>query len=110
MPSDRIQADEELNPNQYTATGHVENHFTVGPAMLWAPFLIFAHLVVLTWNAFRSDSSRRRTESQSIHGDGTCGESLHCGSRDAVGAVSDFCASCGFDVECLQIGFKPTKN
>jgi hypothetical protein len=47
----RIQADEELNPNQYTGTGYVENHFTVGPAMLWAPFLIFAHLVVLTWNA-----------------------------------------------------------
>jgi hypothetical protein len=48
----RIQPDEELNPNQYTATGHVENHFTVGPAMLWAPFLIFTHVVVLTWNAF----------------------------------------------------------
>lgn len=48
----RVQADEELNPNQYTDTGHVENHFTVGPAMLWAPFLIFAHLLVLTWNAF----------------------------------------------------------
>src|ERR1700720_4942996 len=42
----RIQDDEELNPNQYTATGHVENHFTVGPAMLWAPFLVFAHLLV----------------------------------------------------------------
>jgi hypothetical protein len=50
--SQRIQGDEELNPNQYTATGHVENHFTVGPAMLWVPFLIFAHVVVLAWNAF----------------------------------------------------------
>jgi hypothetical protein len=49
--SSRVQADEELNPNQYTTTGHVENHFTVGPGMLWAPFLILAHLLVLTWNA-----------------------------------------------------------
>ncbi len=49
--SSRLLADEELNPNQYTATGHVENHFTVGPGMLWAPFLIFAHLTVLAWNA-----------------------------------------------------------
>jgi hypothetical protein len=48
----RVQSDDELNPNQYTATGHVENHFTVGPATLWAPFLIFAHVVVLTWNVF----------------------------------------------------------
>ena len=50
--SSRLQPDEELKPNQYTPTGHVENHFTVGPAMLWAPFLIFAHLLVLTWDAF----------------------------------------------------------
>ncbi len=26
-----------------TRTGHLENHFTVGPAMLWAPFLLIAH-------------------------------------------------------------------
>jgi hypothetical protein len=30
-----------------TATGHLENHFTVGPAMLWAPFLVAAHTGVL---------------------------------------------------------------
>ena len=30
-----------------TATGHIENHFTVGPAMLWAPFLIITHAGVL---------------------------------------------------------------
>ncbi len=47
----RLQGNEELKPNQYTVTGHVENHFTVGPAMLWAPFLIVAHDLVLTWNA-----------------------------------------------------------
>jgi hypothetical protein len=30
-----------------TATGHLDNHFTVGPAMLWAPFLVCAHAGVL---------------------------------------------------------------
>jgi hypothetical protein len=30
-----------------TATGHLENHFTVGPAMLWSPFLLAAHAGVL---------------------------------------------------------------
>jgi len=26
-----------------TPNGHLDNHFTVGPAMLWAPFLLIAH-------------------------------------------------------------------
>jgi Dolichyl-phosphate-mannose-protein mannosyltransferase len=30
-----------------TATGHLDNHFSVGPAMLWAPFLVCAHAGVL---------------------------------------------------------------
>ncbi|HLZ50797.1 MAG TPA: glycosyltransferase family 39 protein [Candidatus Acidoferrum sp.] len=30
-----------------TPTGHLENHFTVGPAILWAPFLLIAHAGVL---------------------------------------------------------------
>jgi hypothetical protein len=30
-----------------TSTGHLDNHFTVGPAILWAPFLLSAHAVVL---------------------------------------------------------------
>jgi hypothetical protein len=30
-----------------TRTGHLENHFTVGPAMLWSPFLLAAHGGVL---------------------------------------------------------------
>ena len=47
----RIQADEQLRPEQYTPTGYVDNHFTVGPAILWAPFLILAHLAVLLFNA-----------------------------------------------------------
>jgi hypothetical protein len=30
-----------------TPTGHLDNHFTVGPAILWAPFLLLAHAAVL---------------------------------------------------------------
>jgi hypothetical protein len=37
-----------------TGTGHLDNHFTVGPAILWAPFLIAAHLSVLTARALGS--------------------------------------------------------
>src|ERR1700756_1981712 len=37
-----------------TATGHLDNHFTVGPAILWAPFLLGAHsgvLIARAWGA-----------------------------------------------------------
>jgi hypothetical protein len=37
-----------------TRTGHLENHFTVGPAILWAPFLLIAHGGVLLARAFAS--------------------------------------------------------
>jgi hypothetical protein len=40
-----------LNANQFTPTGYVDNRFTVGPAMLWAPFLIAVHFGVLLWDA-----------------------------------------------------------
>jgi hypothetical protein len=30
-----------------TSTGHLDNHFSVGPAILWAPFLLLAHGAVL---------------------------------------------------------------
>jgi hypothetical protein len=35
-----------------TSTGHLDNHFTVGPAMLWTPFLLLAHGGVLAARAF----------------------------------------------------------
>jgi hypothetical protein len=47
----RIQTGEQLRPEEYTPTGYVDNHFTVGPAILWAPFLILAHIGVLLFNA-----------------------------------------------------------
>jgi hypothetical protein len=37
-----------------TRTGHLDNHFTVGPAMLWAPFLLLAHGSVLLGRALGS--------------------------------------------------------
>jgi hypothetical protein len=37
-----------------TRTGHLENHFTVGPAILWAPFLLAAHAGVLLVRSFGS--------------------------------------------------------
>ncbi|HEY6946518.1 MAG TPA: glycosyltransferase family 39 protein [Candidatus Acidoferrum sp.] len=40
-----------------TATGHLENHFSVGPAMLWTPFLLVAHAGVLLARALGSSVS-----------------------------------------------------
>lgn len=37
-----------------TGTGHLDNHFTVGPAMLWSPFLLIAHGGVLLAKAWGS--------------------------------------------------------
>ncbi len=32
----------------YTITGHLPNHYSIGPAMLWAPFLGVVHITMLT--------------------------------------------------------------
>jgi hypothetical protein len=40
-----------LLPMEYTSTGHVDNHFSIGPAILWSPFLLAAHLFVLSYDA-----------------------------------------------------------
>src|SRR5437016_3621633 len=41
----------QLKPNQYAETGYVSNLFSIGPAMLWTPFLLAAHAIVLSANA-----------------------------------------------------------
>jgi hypothetical protein len=48
--------DEHGQPKEFfrTRTGHLDNHFTVGPAMLWAPFLLLAHGGVLLARALGS--------------------------------------------------------
>jgi hypothetical protein len=43
----RVDASGHLQTDQYSPTGYVKNHFSVGPAILWAPFLIAAHGAVL---------------------------------------------------------------
>jgi hypothetical protein len=43
----RTDAAGHLLPELYTKTGRVENHFSVGPAILWAPVLLPVHLVIL---------------------------------------------------------------
>ncbi len=43
----RLGADGRPLPDQYTVTGHLDNHFSVGPAILWSPFLIVAHVGVV---------------------------------------------------------------
>jgi hypothetical protein len=42
----RLDASGQILPGQYTSTGHLVNHFSVGPAILWAPFLIVANVGV----------------------------------------------------------------
>jgi hypothetical protein len=43
----RIDENGRVRSEYRTATGHLENHFTVGPAMLWSPFLLLTHAGVL---------------------------------------------------------------
>jgi hypothetical protein len=46
----RLDSEGNLKPAEYTPTGHVDNHFSVGPAILWSPFLIAAHAGVLLYD------------------------------------------------------------
>jgi hypothetical protein len=48
--------DEYGQPRSYyrTSTGHLDNHFAIGPAILWSPFLLIAHGCVLVARAFGS--------------------------------------------------------
>jgi len=57
---DRFDENGQIKSEFRTRTGHLENHFTVGPAMLWSPFLLAAHGGVLLARAFGS----------SVHADG----------------------------------------
>ena len=42
----RTDAGGNIAPTEYTVTGHLDNHFSVGPAILWFPFLLVAHASV----------------------------------------------------------------
>ena len=43
----RFDSNGQIKRDFRTRTGHLENHFTVGPAILWCPFLVVAHGGVL---------------------------------------------------------------
>ena len=47
----RTLSNGELRPDEYTQTGYVGNLFSIGPALLWTPFLLAAHLTVLLADA-----------------------------------------------------------
>ena len=46
----RTDAAGRIVPEAYTSTGHLDNHFAIGPAILWSPFLLIAHLGVLAYD------------------------------------------------------------
>ncbi|HYB62125.1 MAG TPA: hypothetical protein VEH50_11690 [Methylomirabilota bacterium] len=48
----RIDSNGHLLPDQYTPTGYVGNHFSVGPSLLWSPVIASVHGVVLALDRF----------------------------------------------------------
>lgn len=48
----RVDATGHILPDQFTATAHLDNHFAIGPALLWIPFLELAHTVVIGMDHF----------------------------------------------------------
>jgi hypothetical protein len=48
----RVDADGRIDPRLYTRTGHLDNHFAVGPSMLWTPFLLPVHCAMVTLQKF----------------------------------------------------------
>lgn len=50
----RLDENGQPKPIFRTLTGHLDNHFTVGPAILWTPFLLVTHAGVLLARAMGS--------------------------------------------------------
>ena len=48
----RLDASGNPLPGSYTRTGHLDNHFSVGPAILWAPVLMVVNGAVRTLDHF----------------------------------------------------------
>src|ERR1700722_16613208 len=48
----RIDSEGNNKRQEYTTTGHLDNHFSIGPALLWLPFLVAAHGSVLLFDRF----------------------------------------------------------
>jgi hypothetical protein len=43
----RLDAQGQVLESQFTSTGHIADIWTIGPSILWAPFLVLTHLGVL---------------------------------------------------------------
>jgi hypothetical protein len=43
----RLSSDNQPHADQYASTGYIGNLFTIGPAILWTPFFLLAHVTVL---------------------------------------------------------------
>jgi len=50
----RVDEHGQPRPEFRTSTGHLDNHFSVGPAILWTPFLLLAHAGVVLARALGS--------------------------------------------------------
>jgi len=50
----RLDENDQPKSEFRTPTGHLDNHFTVGPAILWTPFLLVTHLGILLARALGS--------------------------------------------------------
>ncbi len=48
----RVDAQGQVLADQYTPTGHIGNLMSVGPSLLWAPFLVLTHGGVLLFDKF----------------------------------------------------------
>lgn len=46
----RIDERGQIRPDEYTLTGHLNNHFAIGPAIFWFPPLLLAHAGVLIYD------------------------------------------------------------
>jgi len=42
----RVDNQNRIEPDQFTLTGHIDNHFSIGPAILWCPGLVIADAFV----------------------------------------------------------------
>lgn len=42
----RVDDQDRILPAEFTSTGHLDNHFSIGPAILWTPFLLAAQAAV----------------------------------------------------------------
>jgi hypothetical protein len=46
----KSDAQGNIDPEEFTVTGHLNNHFAVGSAILWSPFLLATHAGVLVYD------------------------------------------------------------